>query len=350
MSFPSANENPLRDDLEHVLAHTRELWQDFRDGRVFMTGGSGFFGCWLLESFIYANERLSLDARATVLTRDPQKFRNRMPHLARGAGIDLLQGDVSSFVFPAGEFSHVLHAAVEYTHPLGLFSSIVDGTRRTLEFACAAHAERYLLTSSGAVYGSQPPEIQNLPETYNGAPDPLTKASAYSEGKRAAEFLCAAFHESEGVHPTISRGFAFIGPYLSLTGSGAAGNFIRDILAGRAITIQGDGTPYRSYLYAADLTIWLWKILCRAEACRAYNVGSAVPTTIKSLADTMVSVAAPETSVHVLGKAIPGQPAQRYVPNVDRAREELGLEAWIDLPEAVRRTIAWSRLQSSLRT
>ena len=334
--------DPLfREDLDHVLAHTRDLWEDLRGARIFVTGGTGFFGCWLLETLVYANEKLGLNARATVLTRDPSAFAKKASHLARAAGIEFLEGRVSDFSFPQGEFSHVIHAAVDYTDPIGLFASIVDGTRRTLEFARASGAGRYLMTSSGAVYGAQPAEISHLPETYSGAPDQLVPGSAYGEGKRAAEFFCAAYHQAHGIQTTIARGFAFLGPYLQLDGGAAVGNFIGNVLRHEPVTIQGDGTPYRSYLYAADLAIWLWTILCRGQACRPYNIGSDSALTIKELAELVVSVLDPKTEVRVMREPVPGKSAQRYVPCVDRARSELALESWIDLKDGVRRTAAW---------
>ena len=102
--------NPLADDLDHVLKHTAGLWEELRGRRIFITGGTGFFGCWLLESFAWANDRLGLNASATVLTRNPKSFAAKMPHLAWRSDLIFLEGDVRSFSFPAGKFDFVIHA------------------------------------------------------------------------------------------------------------------------------------------------------------------------------------------------------------------------------------------------
>jgi dTDP-glucose 4,6-dehydratase len=341
--------NPLADDLEHILTHTRGLWDELRGRRLFLTGGTGFFGCWLLESFAWANDRLDLGAEAVVLTRNPDAFRRKAPHLAGHPAVRLHQGDVRDFRFPDGPFSHVIHAATEASaalndeQPLVMLDTVVEGTRRAMEFARHKGARKFLLTSSGAVYGRQPSDLTHVPEGYPGAPDVFDHRSAYGEGKRLAEHLCVLSGRCHGLEPRIARCFAFLGPYLPLDIHYAAGNFLRDGLRGGPIQVGGDGTPWRSYLYAADLAVWLWTLLFRGTPCRAYNVGSDQGVTIADLARATASVCGSSCTVSIARQPVPGRPTERYVPSVARARAECGLEVRIGLEEALRRTVAWHR-------
>ncbi len=342
-------DNSSKIDLNHILAHTKELWNELRGQRIFITGGTGFFGCWLLESFAWANDQLHLGAKAVVLSRSPEAFAGKAPHLANHPAVCLIQGDVQTFEFPAGEFCFVVHAATEASaklnqeNPLLMFETIVEGTRRTLEFARTHGTRQFLLTSSGAVYGKQPPEMTHIPEDYLGAPDPMDPNAAYGEGKRAAEILCRIYAHQFGLETKIARCFAFVGPHLPLDAHYAIGNFIRDVLQGGPIRVTGDGTPLRSYLYAADLTIWLWTILFKGQPCRPYNVGSARSISIAELAFLVRKLIDPEIEVTIAHQADPSQLPQQYVPSIERARNELMLESWIPLDEAIQKTICWQK-------
>jgi nucleoside-diphosphate-sugar epimerase len=345
----STRENPLAADLDHVLDHTRELWEDLRGERIFITGGTGFFGCWLLESLLWAQDRLHLGVQAVVLTRDPDSFQDKAPHLANHPALALYSGDVRTYGFPAGQFSHFIHAATDSSarlnteEPLLMLDTIVEGTRHVLDHAVGCGAKRFLLTSSGAVYGKQPPEMTHIPEEYPGAPDPLDPRSAYAEGKRAAEHLCALYARGSVLEPKIARCFAFVGPYLPLDIHYAIGNFIRDGLRGGPIIVQGDGTPYRSYLYAADMAIWLLTILVRGKSCRPYHVGSESGLPIRDLASEVASHFSPRPLVEIRSLPRQGWPAERYVPRTARARDELDLATTIPLRDALARSISYYR-------
>jgi nucleoside-diphosphate-sugar epimerase len=333
-----------KEDLEHVLAHARQDLETLRGTRLFVTGGTGFFGKWLVSSFIHANRALGLDATMVLLTRNAARFCEECPDLAMDASISLHEGDVRNFDFPPGEFSHLIQGAVASgQRPLEVFDSIVGGTRHTLDYAAGVGAKRFLFLSSGAVYGPQPSNVTHIAENHLGGPDPLLPGSGYGEGKRVAEHLCCMLANANGFEATIARCFAFSGPHLPLNSNYAVGNFIGDVLAGRPIRIQGDGTPYRSYLYAADLAVWLWALLVRGKNGRAYNVGSDEDLTIASLAKAVAEVAGAGQGVQIAQQPKPGASVLRYLPSIERARTELGLECRIRLKEGIRRTLDWLR-------
>ena len=325
-------------DLEHVLTGAAEAWKTLKQSRLFLTGGTGFVGSWMLETLLHAHDRLDLGISATVLTRDPGRFRAANPHLADHPAVELLHGDVRTFEFPRGEFPIVVHAAL----PDPALDIDVEGMRRVLEFAGSHGARRFLFTSSGAIYGKQPPDLRRIPEDYPGAPATTDLGSAYGQAKRASEFLCTTFGQQYGFGSVIARLFAFTGPRLPLDRNFAVGNFVEDVIQGGPIRIQGDGTPYRSYLYAADMAIWLWVLAARAEPFRPYNVGSGEDLTIAELAGVVAEATVPETPIEIAQKPVPGAPATRYVPSVERAERELGLRPLISLKEGVRRMYEWA--------
>ena len=339
-------DNPLAADLDHILAHTAQLWGELAGRRVFITGGTGFFGCWLLESLLWAEERLGLGVQATVLSRDPAAFARKAPHLASHKAVQMIQGDVRSFSPPPPPYHLVIHAATDAStaviekQPLVMLDTIVEGTQRVLDFARNCGAGKFLLTSSGAVYGPQDPKVSHVDEDCRTGPDSSDPASVYAEGKRLAELLCALY-SGPALECKIARCFAFIGPHLPLDIHYAAGNFLADALNKRPIAVHGDGTPYRSYLYAADLAIWLWTIALRGRPCRPYNVGSQRAVTIAELAGAVAAAADPPQEVRIARRPAAGQVAQRYVPSTRRARTELGLDEWIGLEDAIRRSLKW---------
>lgn len=325
-------------DLAAIDAALAPYWQRLDGARIFFTGGTGFIGRWMLEALA----RAPVDVHVTLLTRDPAGFATRAPHLA--ARFEAVAGDMLRFEPPSARFTHVIHGATDASaaltqgDPRRMFDTIVIGTRAALDLALANDA-RFLLMSSGGIYGQQPWAMTHVTEEWTGAPDPRDPRSAYNSGKRAAEALTAIYHHQFGLDTRVARIFALLGPGLSLDTHFAAGNFIRDAMAGRTIEIIGTGAAVRSYLYAADLSVWMWMVHLAAAPGATYNVGSEDAVSIADLARrTAALLGGP--GVTILGRADPGWNPGRYVPDTRAIRADLGVAATITLDEAIRRTAA----------
>ncbi len=337
-------------DLDHVVDAVGERWERLRGKRLLLTGGTGFIGKWLLATFLHANQRYSLGAKVIALSRSPELFCKEYPELAGADAIHWLKGDVRALANEAANgCTYAIHAATDVvasTSPNEILETCTTGTRRVLEaMAASVEVSRVLLLSSGAVYGRTPPEVPAIPESWAGAPDPLLPASAYGEGKRVSELLCAmAAAANPSMQVSIARCFAFVGPHLPLDKHFAIGNFIKAAMSGEDIHIQGDGTPIRSYLYAADLAHWLWVLLFDGPNARVYNVGGAESISIGALAHRVNCVLGGTGKVLIAKTPPSGAAPQTYVPSIDRISNELTLKPTIDLDEAILRTAQWASL------
>lgn len=295
--------------------------------RLFITGGTGFFGKSMLDYRLRHPEWKWSNAKWVVLSRSPERFVAACPRLANQVGVSFVAGDVRDFDFPEGRFDAIVHAATSAVTTLSdaeMTSVIVDGARRVADFAKASECQRVLFASSGAVYG---PQFAPVSET-----SPCAPATAYGKGKLTAEELLVG----SGLDVKIARCFAFAGPYLNRGIHFAIGNFIQNCVDGKAIVINGDGTPLRSYLYADDLVEWLFAILRRGESGRPYNVGSDRAVSIRELAETVRDALGSKSEIVVKGTPTIGAKPSVYVPVIDRARSELGLEVKVSLEDAVR--------------
>lgn len=188
--------------------------------------------------------------------------------------------------------------------------------------------------SSGAVYGQQPPDLDKISEDYCvGSVDEMAPTKRdYAAAKRDSENAIIELGK-QGLSVSIARCFAFVGPYLPRNKHFAIGNFIEDGMQGRHITIKAQHEVYRSYMHADDLVIWLMTIAASSStSCPLFNVGSDKAVEIRELAQKVASVfrvqinaAALISSVHM----------DRYIPNVDKAKNSLGLNLQFDLDGAI---------------
>lgn len=345
----------FEDDLNLVLKHTRDSWNEIKNKTIFITGGTGFFGIWLVMSFIFINQTLKLNSKIIILTRNKSLFINKYNWLNEYSEISFLEGDITSFDYIEEDVDYIIHAATEASvklnieKPINMFETVVNGTKRILDFARLKNVNSLLLTSSGAVYGNQPSNIENISEEYGGAPNVSDSASVYGEGKRMAEVLCAVYHKHYALPVKIARCYAFIGPFLPLDSHFAAGNFIGNKIRGEDIIIKGDGTSLRSYMYSADLIIWLWTILFKGKNNDPYNVGSNQSISIYQLAKLISIENNSKKSNVIIESPLSNKPVLRYVPNINKAFNELNLKIYTDIENSIRKTITFNEQYSLIK-
>ena len=185
----------------------------------------------------------------------------------------------------------------------------------TLKHIYRSFPKRVLFASSGAVYHKEPNEYG------------LDKLSAEN---RLLE---------SGMDVVIARMFAFCGPFLR-PDNFAVGNFVRNAWRGDPLRVFGKGNTVRSYMYGADLSVWLWKMMLHADAGSIYNVGSEEPITILQLADKVKEIVNPAVSIEVMNDGFIER-APHYVPDTSKTRQELGVDERYTLDEQIIRYAEW---------
>lgn len=294
---------------------------DLRGRHIVLTGGTGSVGRTLIDYLNHCHAAFG-GLRVSVLTRDPSAFAAHHPTQAAHGWLSLVAGSLADLPRLPGGTTDVIHAAAD-TH-LGTghaawIEQIVGGTRALLAAGVKVGVDRFLLLSSGAIYGPQPGSMSHLREDYPGAPDPLRPGSTYGQAKRLAEQLCTIFHHECGLSTVIARLFAFGSIHTPRDDRYALGSFVRDALADddAPIRVAGDGMTVRSYLGGGDMAHALVTALTAGIPGQAYNIGSAEPVTIAALAHRIRDRLSPDRPVVVLGAAGDGQ-RSRYVPDVAR--------------------------------
>ncbi len=317
---------------------------------LLLTGGTGFFGQWLL-ALLYQLNLQGAGVEVSVLSRTPTRFLDAQPRYRDCSWLHWLSGDVRDLrALPGRPVTLILHAAADtsaaaHGRPLELFDTIVSGARRVLDLA-VRHDARVLLTGSGAQYGSLPgasDEDAGVVETYPGACLSNSANSAYGEAKRAQETLAAIYAQQYGLPLVMTRCFAFSGPGLPLDAHFAIGNFVRDALCADEIVLHSSGQAVRSYLHGADLAGWLLTLLVRGHSGEVYNVGSDEAISLAALARRVVEHVSPGKALRILGR--PDESSRAfYVPDISSARR-LGLDVWTTLNQSIESMAVWARLQ-----
>lgn len=341
----SSSASLVRSEALAALGPHADRLRGLQGARLLVTGGTGFVGTWLAWTVSVLNDEYGLGIDLRLLSPNATAFATRVPELADRPDVTLVERDVRDLGELSAEVTHVIHAAgtpdsrVHVSDPVRTMSVIADGSKAVLEAVSSLPELRsVLMLSSGLVYGDLPPSLERVPETYRSGPECNTIASVYAESKRFAETLSAAYVSQYKLPLVTARPFAFIGPYQLLDKPWAINNFIRDAIHGGPIRILGNPETVRSYMYPADLAVWLLSLLTSGVPGTVYNVGSPNSVTLRELAEAIAGQFA--ESPEIVWRPVGDQKASRFVPDVTRAAS-LGLDLTVDLDEALARTIAW---------
>lgn len=340
----------VRADAEAVLHARIEQLASLRGQHVFITGGTGFLGTWLLELAKVLNERHQFGLRVTIFSRNTRAFAARWPHLGKEKWLSLQEGDIRYFTELPRDVRYVIHAAaltdrrVFASHPSAVAETNTVGTLRILRAAnLLEDLQKFVLLSSGLVYGAQPWDLPRVNEDFAGVSRCNDVNAVYPESKRLAEVMaqCAI---SESKLPVVTlRPFAFVGPYQSLQLPWAVTDFIRDSFRGGPIRIMGDGATVRSIMYYSDFACGVLLALTAGRPRTTYNLGSDEPVDLLTLAQKITRCFSPVPEIKLrVGQT--GHDRNRLVPDMSRMGSDLGFKATVPLDDALRKTIEWHRL------
>lgn len=340
----------VRADAEAVVQGRLDRLAPLRGQHLFITGGTGFLGTWLLELVKVLNERHGFATRVTVFSRNPEAWAAQWPHLGREPWVTLQSGDIRYLAELPRDVRYVIHAAaltdrrVFASNPSAVAETNSVGTLRVLRAATLLEdLEKFVLLSSGLVYGGQPWDLPRINEDFAGALRCGDVNAVYPESKRLAEVVaqCAI---SESKLPVVTlRPFAFVGPYQSLKLPWAVTDFVRDSFRGGPIRIMGDGATVRSIMYYSDFAFGVLLAAAAGKPRTTYNLGSDEPVDLLTLAQKITKYfkPVPEISLRV-GQA--GHDRNRLVPDTTRLARDLGFQATVPLDAALQKAVEWHRL------
>jgi len=339
----------VKADAEAVLHGRIEQLDVLRGEHLYITGCTGILGTWLLELIKVLNESHGFGTRVTAYSRRARDFAALWPHLGGVEGFCFVEGDIRYFSEFPSDVRYIIHAAALTDRRLlaSQPSSVAEvngmGTLRILR---AAHlledVRKFVLLSSGLVYGAQPWDMPQVDETFAGPLRCNDVNAVYAESKRFAE-VAAQSAISESKLPVVTlRPFAFVGPYQSLQLPWAVTDFIRDSFTAGPIRIMGDGATVRSLMYASDFAFGVLAALTKGKPRETYNIGSPEPVDLLTLAKMITGSFTPAPEIRTgLGQS--GHDHTRLVPDIKKAQKDLGLEVTVPLADAIQRTITWNR-------
>lgn len=338
----------LKKDCADAASWSLRMLDELKNQKIYVAGGTGFIGSWIAEFVAFLNDNHQFNTSLVILARNTDSFKNEKKHLATRSDIQFISRDIRNINELPKDTSYIIHAAASpdnrnhVSNPIETIATITKGTNNLIDSAFKLpNLKKFLYLSSGQVFGKSVTKNELITEFDFGPLDCNKITSIYPEAKRLAESTCCAYASQYKLPIVIARPFSFIGPYQSLSKPWAINNFINDALNNKTIRIIGNGEPIRSFMYPADLVVWILKILVSGKTNTAYNVGSPFGISLKDVAEKIVHIA--QTNVNIDIK-FNNNDSYRFVPDITLCENELGLKINYEVEDTIRRSIAWFKL------
>ncbi len=309
-------------------------------GRILVTGGSGFLGASLCERLVQAgHEVICLD---NLLTSSI----DNIEHLLGSGNFKFIEHDVTEPIrFEVDEIYNLACPAspMHYqANPIKTMKTSVLGMIHVLGMAKRCGA-RVLQASTSEIYGD--PDVHPQPESYRGLVNTLGPRACYDEGKRAAEALCSDYRRSHDVEVRIARIFNTYGPGMATNDGRVVSNFILQTLRGEPVTVYGDGSQTRSFCYRDDLIEGLVRLMALdGKEPRPVNLGNPEECSMLDLVQAVARACGREATVTY--QPIPNDDPKQRCPDITRARELLNWSPAVSLREGLQRTVSWFQNQT----
>lgn len=362
--FPTAAD-VIATDLAQIASDCAQEFRALEGRRVLLTGGAGFLGYYLVHAICHWN--ITHPGRPPIGLTIYENFIRGTPlwltALQTAHRFEVVVHDITQpMPSDAGHFDFVVHAAsiaspIYYRrYPIQTMDANVNGLRHLLDYAVAegergATVSGFLFFSTSEIYGDPQPEWIPTPEEYRGNVSCTGPRACYDESKRYGETLCVNFASEYGIPVRVARPFNNYGPGLKITDRRVLPDFVRDIMAGRDITMLSDGSPTRTFCYISDAIAGYLKILVKGRSGEAYNIGVETPEiSMAELAERVVAIGRDMFSyggkiVYAASddRAYLTDNPNRRSPVIAKARADLGYDPKVDIATGLERAFCWYR-------
>ncbi len=346
----SPNDLVLQEDLENI-ASDYLLFDGLKNSTILVTGATGLVGSYLIKSIMCYNRINSANIKIIALIRDVGKAKKVFGDMYDNEMISFVIADIMDVIDIDYKIDYIIHAAsttaskLFVTKPVETIDTIILGTKNILELARSKSVKGLVYLSSMEVYGVTDPGLENVSESDLGYIDILDIRSSYSEGKRMAECICAAYANQYGINVKIARLAQTFGAGVDYMENRVFAQFAKSVINKTDIVLHTEGKSVGNYCYIGDAVKALILLLTKGESGQAYNISNEKSNiTIKDMAymvanniangDIKVKFDIPE-SVYEYG----------YAPDVNMKlnSEKMRLLGWkpeISLEESYKRMIA----------